>query len=121
MRSASYQTGIDCCTPIHPIRPDNLRRGRFRSLDYLDEDRGDLFTNCIDVVASDQGERGNLPNLAWITEGLLRSLRFALGPRNDTPTKVFARALYCKTALVQAMAGLTSVAAGLVQRLPRTP
>jgi hypothetical protein len=54
----------------------------------------DIFskrTECcyIDVIASDQRERGNLAVLACTIAGLLRPLRFALGPRNDTAINTF--------------------------------
>ncbi|MBF8298109.1 MAG: hypothetical protein HW395_766 [candidate division NC10 bacterium] len=44
---------------------------------------------CYIVIASDQGERGNLTCLTIITTGLLRPLCFALGSRNDASIDAF--------------------------------
>ena len=66
-----------------------------------------------------------LSNAKNLADPSLRSRVTAWGAgdfrSNDTPIKAFAIALYFNRASVQAMAGLTSVGAGLVQRLPRTP
>jgi len=55
------------------------------------------ITCCYFVIASDQRERGNLAYLTCVTVRLLRPLRLAQGPRNDTPANAFALTRRCPT------------------------